>query len=454
VQSIVGLNPLAGIFQPTQRIPAKPGTKGNMHITKHITRTVAVQPSHRLAQVLGMFDVEQPTISTQQWDVDLHLPEIWNIGVIVGPSGSGKTTIARELFGEYFVSSFNWPVDRSIIEGFPYSIPVKKVTDLLSSVGFSSPPAWVRPFSCLSNGQQFRVNLARTLAEAIVDGRMKVVDEYSSVVDRTVAQIGSAAVARTVRKNRLQFIAVTCHYDVLDWLEPDWVYDVSIPSAADTPAQSKDLASNAGEPQQGRSGGDVAARSPSAPLRAGVDSGEYASAQDHSREGLQPFKRPRIELEIIRTDRSAWQRFKPHHYLSAALNPSAACYVALVKNQPAAFTAVLPFPHPTHSGWREHRTVCLPDFQGVGIGNAMSEFIASIYRATGKPYTSTTSHPAMIYHRAKSPLWRMTRKPGLTGNGRRFSMMRKTAAIDRLTAGFEYVGPSRFVDARTFGVIA
>jgi GTPase SAR1 family protein len=373
-----------------------------MHITKHITRTVAVQSSHRLAQVLGMFDVEQPEISTQEWDVDIQLPEKWNIGVIVGPSGSGKTTIARELFGEHFAADFMWPSDRSIIEGFPYSIPVKNVTDLLSSVGFSSPPAWMRPYACLSNGQQFRVNLARTLAEAIVDGQMKVVDEYSSVVDRTVAQIGSAAVARTVRKVNLQFIAVTCHYDVLDWLEPDWVYDVAAPD----------------------------------------------------RELLQQYTRPKIELEIIRTDRTAWQRFKPHHYLSAALNPSAACYVAMVKNQPAAFTAVLPFPHPTHSGWREHRTVCLPDFQGVGIGNAMSEFIASVYRATGKPYTSTTSHPAMIYHRAKSPLWRMTRKPGLTGNGRRFSMMRKTAAIDRLTAGFEYVGPSRFDNARTFGVIA
>jgi GNAT superfamily N-acetyltransferase len=159
-------------------------------------------------------------------------------------------------------------------------------------------------------------------------------------------------------------------------------------------------------------------------------------------------------MEIVRTDRSAWQRFKPHHYLSASLHPAAACYVALVLDQPAAFTAVLPFPHPTHSGYREHRTVCLPDFQGVGIGNAMSEFVASIYRAIGKPYTSTTSHPAMIYHRAKSPLWRMTRKPGLTGkSGKRFSLMRKTAAIDRLTAGFEYVGPARFADARKFGLI-
>jgi len=344
--------------------------------------------------------------------------------VIVGPSGSGKTTIARELFGQYFAGDFSWSPTRSILDGFPLSITVKKITDLLSSVGFSSPPAWVRPFSCLSNGQQFRVNLARTLAEAMVDGQMKVVDEYSSVVDRTAAQIGSAAVARTVRKHSLQFIAVTCHYDVLDWLEPDWVYDVPAAQRVDR----RELKVDSMEPNQ-TTDRELLRRPPR-------------------------YSRPKIELEIIRTDCSAWKLFKPHHYLSAALNPSAACYVGLVKDQPAAFTAVLPFPHPTHSGWREHRTVCLPDFQGVGIGNAMSEFVASLYRATGRPYTSTTSHPAMIHHRAKSPLWRMSRRPGLTGGGRRFSLMRKTAAIDRLTAGFEYVGPARFDDARMFEVIS
>jgi ABC-type uncharacterized transport system YnjBCD ATPase subunit len=422
----------------------------SMQLIKHITRSVAVATSPRLAQVLGMFDVEQPAVSTQTWDVDLQLPDAWNIGVIVGPSGCGKTTIARELFGEHFAGDFGWSADRSILDGFPLSLTVKKVVDLLSSVGFSSPPAWVRPFGCLSNGQQFRVNLARTLAEAIVDGQMKVVDEYSSVVDRTVAQIGSAAVARTVRRHKLQFIAVTCHYDILDWLEPDWVYDVSILSGAGTTAKSKDPAPNAGDARDSQDVADIPTRS--------FDSGEYACAQDglSDREGLRRlYHRPRIELEIIRTDRSAWPRFKPHHYLSGALNPSAACYVALVKDQPAAFTAVLPFPHPSRSGWREHRTVCLPDFQGVGIGNAMSEFIAGIYRATGKPYFSTTSHPAMIHHRAKSPLWRMSRKPSLTGGGgsKRFSMMRKTAAIDRLTAGFEFVGPPRFSDARLFGLI-
>ncbi len=172
-----------------------------------------------------MFDVEPTAQSIQQWNIDINLPERWNIGVIVGPSGSGKTTVARELFGSCFAQAHEWSPNRSILDGFPMTLPVREIVGLLSSVGFSSPPAWVRPFHALSNGQQFRVTLARTLADALVDHRPQLVDEYSSVVDRTAARIGSAAVAKTVRRHHLQFIAVTCHYDVLDWLEPDWVYE-------------------------------------------------------------------------------------------------------------------------------------------------------------------------------------------------------------------------------------
>ena len=380
-----------------------------MRLTAHITRSVAVAATPRLQQVLGMFDVPPSPVSTSAWDVDLALPDRWHVGVIVGPSGSGKSTVAAELFGDALVAGHPWPTDRSLVDGFPLQLTIKQVVGLLSSVGFSSPPAWVRPFHVLSNGQQFRANLARTLAEATVDGRVRAVDEYTSVVDRTVARIGSAAVARTVRQHGLRFVAVTCHYDVLDWLDPDWTYEPHTNTL-----QVADAAREVGR------------------------------------------RRPRLTLEITRTTRGDWAAFKPHHYLTGSLNPAAACYVGRVDGHPAAFTAVLPFPHPTRPGWREHRTVCLPDYQGVGIGHAMSEFVAALYRATGKPYTSTTSHPAMIGHRARSSLWRLSRKPSLAGGARprtgRHAALRRTAAIDRLTAGFEYVGPPRPDDARRFGL--
>ncbi len=54
-------------------------------------------------------------------------------------------------------------------------------------------------------------------------------DEFTSVVDRNVARIGSAAIAKGIRKHQIlcRFVAVTCHYDILDWLTPDWVIDMA-----------------------------------------------------------------------------------------------------------------------------------------------------------------------------------------------------------------------------------
>jgi hypothetical protein len=77
----------------------------------------------------------------------------------------------------------------------------------------------------LSTGQQFRAALARTLAEALTDRRLVVFDEYTSVADRTLAQTCSHALQKTVRHHKLQCIAVTCHDDVTDWLQPDWTYE-------------------------------------------------------------------------------------------------------------------------------------------------------------------------------------------------------------------------------------
>jgi len=118
---------------------------------------------------------------------------------------------------------------------------------------------------------------------------------------------------------------------------------------------------------------------------------------------------------------------------------------------PVAFASAIHTPH-RKSFWREHRTVCLPDFQGVGIGNALSEFVGGVMKCLGKPYMSTTGNPAMIRHRARSPLWKMKRAPSRNsldrGEMRRgFGRNLMSRATNRLTAGFEYVGPARPEDA-------
>ncbi len=98
--------------------------------------------------------------------------------------------------------------------------------------------------------------------------------------------------------------------------------------------------------------------------------------------------------------------------------------------------------------------MCLPDFQGVDIGNALSEFVASMFRATGKPYSSVTANPAMIHHRAKSSDWNMRAAPMLHAKvGKTSSVKRFSSASSRLTASFDYIGPIRADDAKKLGVI-
>src|SRR6188508_763850 len=107
-----------------------------------------------------MFDIAPSERSEVSWSHDLPIEaRSWNVGLIVGPSGSGKSTVARELFGKQMVDSFNWPADRSVIDAFPASMSIKEIVALLNSVGFSSPPSWMRPFTVLSTGEQFRATV-------------------------------------------------------------------------------------------------------------------------------------------------------------------------------------------------------------------------------------------------------------------------------------------------------
>jgi ABC-type transport system involved in cytochrome c biogenesis ATPase subunit len=352
----------------------------------HITVSTPVVESPRVLQIRGMFDLACEKTSRLEWDAELPLhARPWNLGLIVGPSGCGKSTLARHLFADALRRQRglnDWPGDRSLLDAFPEEMSVRDVAELLSAVGFASPPAWLRPFHVLSTGQQFRVGLARLLASAR-SGRPAVVDEFTSTVDRTVAQVGSAALARTVRRRNLQVVAVTCHEDVEAWLQPDWAY---------RPAENRFV---------------------------------WRCLQ----------RRPRVVLDVVRCKASAWPLFAPHHYLSHGLMPGAVCFLASCCGRPVAFSAWAPFYGKGPATRREHRTVTLPDYQGLGIGNLLSATVAGMWKGLNCRAVSTTTHPAMIRARQRSPLWRMTRRPSLAGRG---DVMRH--ATTRLTAGFLYVG--------------
>jgi ABC-type polar amino acid transport system ATPase subunit len=143
----------------------------------------------------------------------------WQVGVIVGRSGSGKSSIAKELFPESYIRAFEYN-RQSILDDFPAGLQTGEITKALSSVGFASPPDWLKSYDCLSQGEKMRVDIARALC---LDRQLIVFDEFTSVVDREIAKVSAFAIAKSVRRSGKHFIAVTCHHDVVDWLEPDWV---------------------------------------------------------------------------------------------------------------------------------------------------------------------------------------------------------------------------------------
>ncbi len=187
--------------------------------TFNIVRKNNVSKTFRVAQVMSDFDVKLEH-SNEQFIGNIDLPENWNIGLICGGSGTGKTTIVNELFKDNIITSFNW-TDDSVLDNMPKDISTKDIEKMFYAVGFGSVPSWLKPYKVLSNGEKMRVDLARALLEK----DFIVFDEFTSVVDRQVAKTACIAINKAIKNTNKKFIAVSCHKDIIEWLQPDWLFD-------------------------------------------------------------------------------------------------------------------------------------------------------------------------------------------------------------------------------------
>lgn len=364
----------------------------------HVVREVPVVDSPR---VRACSDERSGRPGRTEYDVELpHADRPWHIGLIVGPSGTGKSTILTELFGE--PDRHGWQRDASVLDDFPAGMPIREITEALSAVGFSSPPSWMRPYRTLSTGEQFRADVARSLAYAGAGGTA-IIDEFTSYIDRIVARFASAAIAKYARRAGRQMVAASCHYDVIDWLQPDWLYD----TATDT-----------------------------------------FTWRDIER-------RPEIELTLTRARaQDVWPAFAGHHYLSADVSRGVQCWLGEIDGRWATFLATLW--HATssrsYSGriMRGSRLVVLPDYQGVGLGAATIETVAAVCKAGLIRFRSVGAHPAWVHHCARSNDWRMVRNA--SNIGREGALLHDPVwghSVQRITSSFEYVGrpaPPEWVD--------
>ena len=323
--------------------------------------------------------------------VSFNLEEIksfdWNIGVILGSSGSGKTTILNKL-GELSVSNFDH--NKPLISNFDWLEP-NEATKLLTSIGLSSVPTWLRPFRLLSNGEQYRAELAYKVGKA-KDGDVVLVDEYTSVVDRDVAKAMSFALQKYIRRENKRIVLASCHYDILEWLMPDWTCS----------------------PQKG-----------------GV-----LERGDYLRQG-----RPQIALQVSRTEADTWSLFKKHHYLTEERNKGFGHLVFEWNSKPVGIIVYKNQPSGTiKNGYAISRVVVLPDYQGMGVGSKICEAFGGMIKSLGGRTFIKTINPALGGYFNKSKNWKPTSKNGkyradIKGDNKKYSNL-----LNRTSYCHEYIG--------------
>jgi ABC-type lipoprotein export system ATPase subunit len=281
----------------------------------------------------------------------------WNIGVVYGNSGSGKSTILKKIGN---INKIKFDEEKALISNFDWLEP-SEAARVLTSMGLSSVPTWLRPFNLLSNGEQYRAELAYLVSSA-KDGDIILIDEYTSVVDRDVAKAMSFALQKYIRRENKKIILASCHNDIMEWLMPDWTLS----------------------PQKGGT----------------LERGEWL------RQG-----RPYIELQISRVEPKTWDFFKKHHYLTENVNNAYMFFLFEWNEKPVAIGVI-----GRHIGrnnvdksFRGSRTVVLPDYQGMGIGSAISNFLGGICVSIGAKYYTKTINPALgIYRNKNTEFWKPT----------------------------------------------
>ena len=381
-----------------------------MRKTIEVHNRVSDFNSYRAARVKSLFNAENGCNFDLEIEADLDFD--WNIGVVVGPSGSGKTSIGKMIFGENKIYDYHegWEHDKPIIDCIAPKGDFNEVTGALANVGLGDVPAWLRPFHVLSNGEQFRAGLARIVCEK---PKEIVIDEFTSVIDRQIAKIGSQAFQKAWRRGnpKGKVVLLTPHYDILEWVQPDWIIDTK--------------------------------------------------TKTFSKERL---RRPDIVLDIWQVDQSYWKFYKPHYYLDLPEPVNATHYIGTVDGELACHVVIAPFFQ--CGGYRMTRLVTMPEWQGAGVGSRFLNFMAQ-YALEGKAKFGRkcvsyfhTSHPQLCGYLRRSKKWvqvsgALYRKEGvktLSEKNHEKEYMKNTGKHDpkvvrgrygghfRAVQGFKYIG--------------
>jgi hypothetical protein len=281
--------------------------------------------------------------------VECEFPELWNIGLIVGSSGSGKTTLAKYLYTEDCFSNL-LKEDIPVLEQFDKKFSYDECAKYLCSVGLSQVPCWVRPAKTLSNGQKFRAEIALQLANN--EEKICVIDEWTSVVDRTVAKVMSHTIQKHARKFSKQ----------IEWIDPDWIIDCNI---------------------------------------------------QEFRRGLRKPRTEKLKFDVRQLQNGkSWKYFSKYHYLNNRLAGGKNYFFGLFDdNKQIGFTAYSNYvPHVDKTKkmiLHSNRCVIHPDYVGFGLGQKFVDVTSFFMHEQGFRILAKFSSLAFYKTRMKSKIWKL-----------------------------------------------
>jgi ABC-type Mn2+/Zn2+ transport system ATPase subunit len=328
-----------------------------------------IATSFRCTMAANSLDIDVKKKSVHELNIQADLQAPWNMGLIVGASGSGKTTLAKQIFGD---DCFDFQIDESkpVLDQFPADWSYEQCQNALNGIGLSQVPCWIRPLYTLSNGQKTRAIAALQLAR----NEDFVVDEWTSVVDRTVAKSMSHCLQKHARASQRKVVAVSCHYDVIEWLNPDWVLD--------------------------------------------CNKGTYIDR----RLLRQEFKRTeKLQFDIRSIGRESWKYFSKYHYLSDQLPGGHIKLFGLFHgNDQIGFQCFANYT-PCRKGevmkMHSNRTVIHPDYVGLGLGMRLIEETSHIMQKDGFDVWAKFSSVPVAKAFEKSKNWKLTSVQRFTPSG-------------------------------------
>lgn len=179
------------------------------------------------------YDIDENHQSKIMCDYTLNV--LHDVTAVIGGSGTGKTTLIRKFLKTddvTFTIDSNDCISKILYDLHPNMDDVFK---LLFDVGLSSVPVWKSQFHTLSNGEKLRFEIAYKILQP---NPYVFVDEFTSMLDRQTAKNLCYKLADILKKYNKKFIFASCHYDIMDWIEVDEMYDTNLKKSF-TPANLK-----------------------------------------------------------------------------------------------------------------------------------------------------------------------------------------------------------------------